>query len=58
MASTKTTGVTVRTRTTRRLATDFGRVAARNGRSTAEELRRLMEAHVQAHDATLKGDQL
>lgn len=54
MASTKTTGVTVRTRTSRKLATDFARVADRNGRSTAEELRRLMEAHVK-NDAPERG---
>lgn len=45
--------VTVKTRTTRKLATAFARVARLNGRSTAEELRRVMQSHVDsAIDAT------
>lgn len=48
--------VIVKTRTTRRLAVAFGRVAQHNGRSTAEELRRVMQAHVDAANATPRKD--
>lgn len=57
MASVKTTGVTVRTRTTRRLAGSFARAAEREGRSVAEQLRRLMEQFVRDHDAPKEGSQ-
>lgn len=57
MASVKTTGVTVRTRTTRKLAGSFARAAEREGRSVAEQLRRLMEQFVRDHDAPKEGSQ-
>ena len=50
-----TSPATIRTRTTRKLASAFARVARDNGRSVAEELRRIVQEHVAEHDANRKG---
>lgn len=44
--TTKSTGATLRTRVSKRTADRFAALARRNGRSTAEELRRAVENHL------------
>lgn len=47
--------VVTKTRTTKKLRDSFARVARDNGRSIAEELRRVMQRHVDEHDAPKGG---
>ena len=48
--------VIVKTYTTKKQRDAFERVARHNGRSIAEELRRAIQAHVDAHDPKSERD--